>query len=461
MTMPDDQRTDDGAAAWLPAVDPARPEPLYRQIAGQLAERIRSGRLAAGVRLPAARELARRLTVNPVTVVTAYRELARQGLVTSRVGSGTRVAGAAGSPGGGRFPLAVLKRIMDGVLERDGEAAFAADDGLGHAALRAALRRYLEGQGIATAGAEVAVFSGAQQGLSVLVRLLVNRDDWVLVERPTYPGTLRLLQSIGARVEAVDVGPAGIDPQAVDRLFRTRPFRLAYVMPVYQNPTGAAYSSAAKRRLLALCREHGVLLLEDDTCSDLDYGRGRQQPLRALARRGDAEQLLYLKSFSHLLLPGFRLGFCLVPERLLAAVRQAKAEADLFTSGFFQRVLAQFLEEGALAAWVQELERREQRRFRRALAAARRLLLPCGVRWLEPAGGDNLWCRLPAEVAAARFLSLAQAAGAPVIGGAEFAADNATADHFRLHFGGLEPAAWEQALGQVAAAVTAARQGGA
>ena len=58
-----------------------------------------------------------------------------------------------------------------------------------------------------------------------------------------------------ARVEAVDVGPAGIDQQAVDRLFRTRPFRLAYVMPVYQNPTGAAYSSAAKRRLLALCRE--------------------------------------------------------------------------------------------------------------------------------------------------------------------------------------------------------------
>ena len=167
--------------------------------------------------------------------------------------------------------------------------------------------------------------------------------------------------------------------------------------------------------------------------------------------------VLYLKSFSHLLLPGFRLGFCLAPERLLPVLRQAKAEADLFTSSFFQRVLAQFLEEGALAAWVRDLEARERRNFKRALAAARRRLSPLGVRWIEPAGGDTLWCQLPAGVAPQRVLSLAQAAGAPVLGGAEFAADGAVADHFRLNFGGLAPAVWEQVLADVAAAVTAAR----
>jgi len=190
-------------------------------------------------------------------------------------------------------------------------------------------------------------------------------------------------------------------------------------MPVYQNPTGVAYHGVAKRRLLALCREHGVLLLEDDARSDLDYGRGRQASLRALATRDEAQQMLYLKSFSHLLLPGFRLGFCLAPERLLPALRQAKAEADLFTSGFFQRVLTQFLEEGALTAWVRELEERERRNFKRALAAARRRLAPLGIRWIEPAGGDTLWCQLPAGVAPRRFLSLAQVAGArwPIIFG--------------------------------------------
>jgi DNA-binding transcriptional MocR family regulator len=445
---------------WLPEVDATAAEPLYRQIAEQAAAQIQDGRLPAGTRLPAARTLARRLQINPVTAVTAYRHLARQGLVVSRVGRGTHVAGAFGAgEGDGRFPLATLKRIMNGVLERDGEAAFAVADGLGHEPLRAAIRRYLEAQGIAAAGADVAVFSGAQQGLSVLVRLLVQRDDWVLVERPTYPGILRLLQGVGARVEAVDVGPAGMAPQAVERLFRTRPFRLAYVMPVYQNPTGVAYDGASKRRLLALCREHGVLLLEDDARSELDYGRGRQASLRALAKRDEAQQVLYLKSFSHLLLPGFRLGFCLAPERLLPALRQAKAEADLFTSSFFQRVLAQFLEEGALAAWVRDLEARERRNFKRALAAARRCLSPLGVRWIEPAGGDTLWCQLPAGVAPQRMLSLAQAAGAPVLGGAEFAADGAVADHFRLSFGGLAPGAWEQVLADVAASVTTARQG--
>ncbi len=448
------------ATTWLPAVDATAAEPVYRQIAGQFAGQIHSGRLPAGTRLPAARELACRLRVNSVTAVTAYRHLARQGLVVSRVGRGPHVAGPTdGGGSAGRFPLAVLKRIMDGVLERDAEAAFAVADGLGHEPLRAAIRRYLEAQGIALAGTDVAVFSGAQQGLSVLVRLLVQRDDWVLVERPTYPGILRLLQGVGARVESVEVGPAGMDPRAVERLFRTRPFRLAYVMPVYQNPTGVAYAVTAKRRLLALCREHGVLLLEDDARSDLNYGHGRHVPLRALARRDEVRQLLYLKSFSHLLLPGFRLGFCLAPERLLPALRQAKAEADLFTSGFFQRVLAQFLDEGALAAWVGDLEARERRNFKRALAAARRRLRPLGIRWIEPAGGDTLWCQLPAGLASLRFLSLAQVAGVPVMGGNEFVTDGTMADYFRLNFGGLTAAAWERVLAEVAAAVGAARQG--
>ena len=147
-------------STWLPEVDATAAEPLYRQIAAQAAIQIQDGRLPAGTRLPAARDLACRLRINPVTAVTAYRHFVRQGLVVSRVGRGTHVAGASGG-GNGQFPLATLKRIMNGVLERDGEAAFAVADGLGHEPLRVAIRRYLASQGITTAGADVAVFSGA------------------------------------------------------------------------------------------------------------------------------------------------------------------------------------------------------------------------------------------------------------------------------------------------------------
>lgn len=434
---------------------------LSAQIEAAVRQGILGGTIPAGAKLPPARILARELGINPVTVVTAYRHLTATGLTASRIGSGTYVcqplsgtAPAAAAPAPehllpeeAAFPTAAIKRIMTHILDTEGARAFGYDDGGGYEPLQRALRRLLTDTGVALDGRELVIFSGAQQGLSVIIHALVQRDDWVLVERPTYPGILRLLQRAGARLACMDMTADGPDLRACERLFKTRPVKLLYAMPTYQTPTGLCYGAAARRRLLELCREHGVMLVEDDARSDLDYGHGRRPPLVCEARTTDA--LLYLKSFSQLLMPGFRLAFCLAPKPVAAVLRQAKQETDLATSGFFQRVLYYFLENGYCQEHVARLETGIQKHFRQALAAARRELLPGGFRILPAEGGGYLWVQLPAGTESRAFLRGCIERQVRILPGADFAPDASADDCFALPVGRLPPPELERTLAEL------------
>jgi DNA-binding transcriptional MocR family regulator len=439
-------------------LDPNAKTPLAEQIAEGIRVRVRGGALAAHARLPPARALAKRLGVNPATVAAAYRKLAAEGRVEARVGSGTYVcpqldipgapvaeSAPTGVGGGEIFPTAVLKRIIGHILDREGAGAFGPTGVAGHPPLLDELRGYLRENAVELGGDELVIFSGAQQGLSVIVQALLHRDDWVVVERPTYPGILRLLQRAGARIEAVDLlADGGPDLRALERLFRTRPIRMFYAMPVYQNPTGACYPPEARRRLLELCAKHGVTLVEDDSQSDLDFGGGQFHPLRAevsavvpgkrATRNAQHEtpEIIYLKSFSRLLMPGFRLGFCMAPPRVAEQLRRVKEESDLFSSGFFQRVLHLFLHHGYFREHLARLQALEAARFGEAVRRVEKELLPRGFRWLRPQGGPRVWLQLPAGTAAAAFFAESAKRGLPLKPGAEFAPDGSTTDWFAL-----------------------------
>jgi DNA-binding transcriptional MocR family regulator len=429
--------------------------PACRQIAAALEAEIRTGGLRPGNRLPPARTLAAKLQVNPVTVVTAFRRLAAAGWVESRVGSGTYVTRARVSPppASGRRPRRgrndafsgkALKKVINRILDADGVAAFGSDEVAGYGPLRAQLRHYLTTLGIDPGEQEVLLFSGAQQALSVIVHTLLRRDDWVLIEKPTYPGIIHLLQRAGVQIATVELGPDGPDLLALERVVRARPIRLFYAMPTYQNPTGVSYTKEVARAVLRICAENGVTIVEDDALSDLDYGRGRTGTLRALA--GAGQDLYYVKSFSRLLMPGFRMGFCLVPASTAEPLKRMKQEADLFSSGFLQRIVCGLLVDGHFAAHVRDLEQAERRRFSLALSAAHDMLDGAGFRILEPAGGSRLWVRLPAGIDPDVFFPICAREGMALRPGAEFAPDASTARAFSLTFAGVAFPDWRQLL---------------
>jgi len=453
-------------------LDRELPVPLYVQLADGIERAIREGRLAPGAKLPSARDLAREHGTTPVTVNQAFRRLRSRGLAVSRVGSGTYVSGsgpaaAASSPPtaflhldrreppAALFPADVIRQIMDRILDEEGGEAFAYGDAAGDRDLKDVLTGELVEAGFGISERDVVVFSGAQQALSLLFRVHLQRGDWVLVERPTYPGVLRLLQQAGARVEAVDVGPDGPDPERIAQVLRVRPVRLVYTLPVYHNPTGICWSVERKRRVAELCAERDVLLVEDDALSGVDFGHGRPRALAACAPA--CRNVLYVRSFSMILMPGFRLGYCLAPRDLANTLKRAKEQADLLTSGFFQRVLCRFISEGHMRRHLSLIEPYYRDLFARATAAAAATLAPAGFRLTPSAGGPSLWCRLPDGVTGELFQRHCIRAGVGVVAGEQYSVDQSTADGVGLAFSRLRPEMWQEGLRRVAGAAAAAR----
>lgn len=450
-------------------LDRDSPTPLYQQIAQALQNRIHTGELPAGSKLPAIRVLARSLGVNSITVVKAYQELERAGLAVSRAGSGTYVAPvwegepvpapladragladldqgqvevpagavnfASATPDPDLLPVTMIQHLINRVIERDGGHAFAYEDARGYPPLRAAVAASLERLGIPTDADAVQVLSGGQQGIDVVAKSLLNAGDAVVVEEPTYPGALAVFRSRGAHLLSVPVETDGPDLTALEQLLATNQPRFLYLMPAFQNPTGVVYSRAKKERLLELAARFRLTILEDDYLRELSFAPTVDlTPLAALAP--PAVPVLYLLSFSKVLLPGLRLAFLVAPPALGREIRAAKHTSDIFTSGLFQRVFDLFLREGNWEQQLHEIRRRYQERYlalRDALAAG----LPPEVTFTPPPGGLNFWLRLPDGHDSLALYRAALAEGVVIAPGAAFSAAARPSPYFRLTYASL------------------------
>ncbi|HWM21323.1 MAG TPA: PLP-dependent aminotransferase family protein, partial [Ilumatobacteraceae bacterium] len=333
-------------------------EPLFRQIENWLRDGIVSGALAPAMRLPSSRALAGDLGVSRITVANAYAELDRDGLITSREGSGTFVAAPVSVPSAAAesdgqswplwqqasrraaagdtdlsrpshpdliaftgvgdprmFPINEFARTIKEVLGRDGTAALEYgpfDNGYGP--LRETVVQLLASQGIHTNARQVMITSGLQQAIAMTCQVLLERGDTVLVEQPTYNLALDLFRAMGLTIVGVPVDEHGMVVEFVEDLLQQHHPRLIYTIPNFQNPTGASLSGARRRQLLSLAARYNVPILEDDFVGDLRY-EGRALPaIKALDHVG---QVIYVGTFSKLLMPGLRVGFLIADGPIL------------------------------------------------------------------------------------------------------------------------------------------------
>jgi 2-aminoadipate transaminase len=471
----------------LPQLDHGSEVPLYRQLYEQFAERIRSGELGIGERLPATRELAGSLGLNRTTVSAAYEMLEAEGMIAGRVGKGSFVTAAVGLAGRGPappwgallerseaapasslgretisfatswpsrelFPLDEFRASCGAVMAR---ADLADILQLGSPAGYEPLRRYLLAEahrrGEAGAADDLLITNGCQQGLDLVGRVLLRPGDAVAVEDPVYPGLKSLLTGMGARLAAVPVGADGMEiPRLVRVLERERP-KLIVVTPDFQNPTGATLPLAARRGLLEAARAAGVPVVENDPYGELRY---EGQPLEALKQLDEHGGTVLLRSFSKASFPGLRVGWVVGPKPLLDRLRHAKEAADLHSDQLSQAVLLEFAESGRLEAHRKRLLEAGGKRLRVTLEACREFLPP-GTRWTRPEGGMNLWVSLPEPLDAGELLPRAQKLGVAYLPARYFAVSRQEPGGLRLSFAGLAPQqirAGLEIIGKLAAA---------
>ena len=434
--------------------------PAYRRLAGSVRDAIRRGEVGPGERLPAERVLARLLTVSRTTVVAAYELLRQEEWLESRQGSGTRVATGSAVPGalppedaGGSFrghPVyrgliegsggtieflgahlpggEFLAREM-GALDRKALAELLKTPGyvpMGLPALRSAIAAYLSRGGLPTTEEQVLVTCGAQQAVAISAAAFLRRGDGVILENPTYLGAIDIFTNLGARLLPLAVERDGVRADALRDLASKAAPRLVYLMPTFQNPTGALMPDRARRAVARLAKERQLPIVEDNTLADLSLAGAPPPPLAAFE---PAAPILTVGSLSKLFWGGLRVGWIRASEAILTRIAKRKIMADLGGSLLSQLAAVRLLPR---AEEVRELRRREIRERLDVLTRQLAKQLPEWT-WTPPAGGLSLWVKLPRGNADA-FAQLALRHGVSVVPGSLASPDGRLNDHLRLPY---------------------------
>lgn len=446
-----------------PRPEPGSGEPLHRQLYHGLRRAILSGRLPAGAKLPSSRALADELGLSRNTVMSALEQLASEGYVEGRTGSGTYVAtllpeespsgapppraGAAadrptvsqpatsargralsaaaarvgrtpalpppfavGIPELETFPFDLWARLLARSWRHPSARLALGGDPAGHPPLRAAIADYLRRvRGVACTAEQVIVVSGIRQAVDLAVRLLLDPGDKVWLENPGYPGIRAVLAAADLELVPVPVDKEGLDVAAGSALAPDA--RLACVAPSHQYPLGVVMSLRRRLDLLAWARGSGAWIIEDDYDSEYRYAGRPLAAMQGLDRDG---RVIYVGSFSKVLFPSLRLGYLVVPPALVDAFLAARATLDDHAPMTPQPAVAAFIAEGHFAAHVRRMRRLYQMRQQALLAAASRHL--AGLLELAP---DEAGMHLTAGLApalAARMDDVTAAARAAAAG---------------------------------------------
>ncbi len=444
---------------------------------------------APGARLPSTRTLVERHGASPVTVQRALRLLTTQGLVETRPGVGTFVRAARATrpadygwqtaalgprPAGAGALSTSLRTVANDVIAL--HSGYPARDLLPERLVRTALTRAARSEAAINrspvagmpelqqwfadelgsqspahvtppAASDVIVLPGSQSCLSAVFRALVLRGQPLLMESPTYWGALHAATQAGVEVVPISSGPRGPDPEQLDRAFEETGARLFYAQPTYANPTGAQWTPELTQQVLDVVRRHRAFLLEDDWARDFGID-SEPHPLAAL---DDAGHVIYLRSLTKSVSPAIRIAAVIARgparERILTDI----GASSMYVSGTLQ---AAALDVVTQPGWQPHL-----RRTREALRDRRDLLLRCLREHAPqahvehvPAGGLNLWARLPDGTEVEQLADRCRAAGLMIAPGTEWFPAEPSGPYVRLNFSGPDPSAFgagAQVLGRM------------
>jgi len=460
------------------AVDRNNGTAVYLQIFEQIRQQILAGELAPGFHLPPERKLAEALGVNRSTVLNAYRELKAEGLVGSQVGHGTVVLAplpiktapsalapepewdqlfnrystgydshivqdllklasrndvisfATGIADPVISPIEALAGIEEEIVQGRNFKALLHSPTEGFLSLRTAIAGLMQQRGVFCRSDQIMVLAGSQQGIDLAARLLLDPDDIVVVEDPTFFPAVQAFKAAGARVMSIPMDAEGMRTDLLDQLLQRYRVKLMYTMPNFHNPTGVEMTLGRRQALLELAYKYKVPILEDDAYGDLRYDGPPLPSLKAMDR---GNHVVYLSTFSKTVYSGLRLGWLVAPKAVVKKFAAAKQIMDLHSSSLSQWIIERFITNGGLERHVDKICR-EYKRKRHAMCEALERYGPTGLIWQLPRGGYYLWCRLPEGVSAGKLLDKAARRKVAFLPGTPFFSRGQGDEYIRLNY---------------------------
>ncbi|MFL9877030.1 PLP-dependent aminotransferase family protein [Herbaspirillum rhizosphaerae] len=427
----------------------------YKQLVDLFAADIRSGLLRPGTRLPTHRQLAAKEGLALVTATRVYAELDAMGLVSGETGRGTFVRETALPPDQGvdlqavaagvidlnfNYPsLPEQTRLLSTALRRlassgDLEALLRYQPHAGRPHERATVAQHLASRGLSVAAEQVLIVSGAQHGLAVTAMALLNPGDVVATDALTYSGFKVLAEAQRLELAAVPLSEHGPDLDALEKLCRKRRVRALYTMPTLHNPMGWVMNLEQRKRLVAIVRQYGLLIIEDAAYAFL--AEDPPPPLAALA----PETTIYVSGLSKSVATGLRVGFVAAPLPLVQKIERAIRATTWNTPGVMTAIACDWLEDGSIARL--EADKRADARSRQTMA--RKILK--GLRTISHPASYFLWLPLPEEVRADQVAMALLQENVSVSTAEPFAVGEHVPHAIRLALGSVEPDALQTAL---------------
>ncbi|UFJ39871.1 PLP-dependent aminotransferase family protein [Brevibacillus humidisoli] len=403
---------------WI-TIDRTQPVPLIRQIYQQIRSRILQGELSAGFRLPSTRRLAGELEVSRNVVIEAYELLLAEGYVTSVRGAGHYVAGdvllpstaelaapyqpapaaeagqmgdvidfRSGIPALDQFPRRIWAQIVQQICRDESSLALGYDRPEGRWELRQAVCTYLlRTRGIRCQPHQIIITSGATQALTLIGKVLLSPGSEVLIEDPITCDIQTIFTEAGGTLIPISVDESGM--QTADLPADGSP-RFLFVTPSHQFPLGGTMPIQRRIQLIQYARSHDCYIVEDDYDSEFRYEGAPVSAIKEL----DSERVIYIGTYSKTLSPMLRLGYLVLPEKLVTRYKQAKWFTDLHTPSLDQLTLARFIEQGHLDRHIARMKKLYRRR-RTCLISALQDAFSDQVRILGESTGLHLVAQFP------------------------------------------------------------------
>ena len=468
---------------------------LYQALARELGDAIDAGTLKIGDRLPSTRKISARYGVSMATAVQAFRELENRRLIEARPRSGFFVARTAPKaqepapskppaspryavtptllqeyidaidrPGAIRlgsllpppswFPTLRLARIASSINRRRPELSATYTLTRGATELREVIARRALEVGCRLKADDIVITNGCVEALNLCLRTVARPGDTIALESPTYFLLLHILERLGLKALEIPTHPkTGASLDAIDLATAKRgAVKALLLMPTYSNPLASVMPDENKARLVAMCEERGVALVEDDVYGDTFFGDRRPFPAKAWDKRGT---VLYCSSFTKTLAPGLRIGW-VAAGRHLEEVALVKRATSMFTAYAPQLTIAEFIATGGYDRHLRRLRSLLSDHARRMTERIRQTFPP-GCRMTQPTGGYVLWVELPRKIDAVELFRRARKRNVVIAPGPLFTMSNRYSNFIRMSYSDAWSAAIDDAIatvGQIAGAMS-------
>ncbi|MDD6794333.1 MAG: PLP-dependent aminotransferase family protein [Clostridiaceae bacterium] len=392
--------------------------PKYIQIANNIKLLIEKKIIDDEEKLPTIRNYAEFLCVNKITIINAYKKLVNDGYAYQKVGSGTYAKRKEIISSFRRkysktfkklttesmediidftgettkeviFPIDDFKEVINSVLDRDGAEALISQHQFGYEGLRQTICKVFWKNKVAVE--DILIVSGAQQGIDVASKAILNINDNVIVEKPTYGGAISVFKWRKANIFEVPMEDDGVNIEVFEEVIKKNNIKCFYTMSYFQNPTGASYSYEKKIKLLEFAEKYDFYIIEDDYLSELIYDRDvNYKSFRALDKN---DRVIYIKSFSKIFLPGIRIGYIISPKCFKESMQNSKINTDITTSSLMQRALEMYISDGKWRKNIAFQKEEYRKRYNNMMESIDKELNNL-IEYHKPGGGLNFYLKL-------------------------------------------------------------------